>query len=160
MPLSEAVTFLFARTGSDNGSRSERTAASATGYLTRRSALALEQAAIFITTHDTPFQDYLTSYSKRQLERLNKSKPVCQVHQPAVGSPGECREPATRRDDQLTWRYSIGEQEKLSLFKVNISAIPSRRCRGSYVESHLLMTGTIGRPWLLLLLAGRHGTPR
>ena len=83
MSADEAVDFLFARTGR-SAAADERDAAFALaaelGYL----PLALEQAAAFVTAHDTSFRDYLTSFRNRHLELLNEKGPVAGYYQASV----------------------------------------------------------------------------
>ncbi len=89
----EAITFLFTRTGRTDpnpisparGNRIRPTQetdpspeyqaaidlAAELGYL----PLALEQAAAYIVTNRVPFTDYLNSYRKQRLKRLEKAKP-------------------------------------------------------------------------------------
>lgn len=86
MPLNEAVAFLFARTGRDEGNSDERAAASAVAARLGCLPLALEQAAAFITAHDATFRDYVASYGKRQLELLNESKPVAGDYSDSVAT--------------------------------------------------------------------------
>jgi hypothetical protein len=75
MPSQDAVDFLFARTGRVV-STEEKDAAFALAKELGHLPLALEQAAAFITAHDTLFRDYLASYRKRRLELLNETRPV------------------------------------------------------------------------------------
>ncbi len=70
----EAITFLLTRTGrTDAASPPAQVAelAAELGYL----PLALEQAAAYIVTNRVSFGDYLTSYRKQRLKRLEKAKP-------------------------------------------------------------------------------------
>jgi tetratricopeptide (TPR) repeat protein len=99
MTLDEAVEFLFARTGrisaEDEEKRAALTLAKELGCL----PLALEQAAAFITAHQTPFSDYLRSYQKRQLELLGESWPVSGDYPLSV---------------ETTWAMNVAEIDTLS----------------------------------------------
>lgn len=99
MPQSEAVAFLFSRTGRNVENADERTAAAALATELGGLPLALEQAAAFMTAHDTPFRDYLTSYHKRQLELLNESRPVVGDYPSSVDT---------------TWRLNFAEVNRAS----------------------------------------------
>lgn len=76
MKPNEAVDFLFDRTGRDRKDPKEEAAAlklsEDLGFL----PLALEQAAAYIHEVKCGFQSYLESFKRRQLELLEKRKPV------------------------------------------------------------------------------------
>jgi tetratricopeptide (TPR) repeat protein len=72
----DALKFLLERTGHNSEKNSDENTAALElaeelGYL----PLALEQAAAYIVTQKARFQDYLTSYRKLKLKRLEKEKP-------------------------------------------------------------------------------------
>ena len=70
----EAITFLLTRTrrtDAANPPAQVAELAAELGYL----PLALEQAAAYIVTNRVSFGDYLTSYRKQRLKRLEKAKP-------------------------------------------------------------------------------------
>ncbi len=76
MPASEAVDFLFKRTGRAADDAGEQAAAATLskelGYL----PLALEQAGAYVLAQQMGFANYLKSYGKRRLTLLEKGLPV------------------------------------------------------------------------------------
>ena len=76
MSETEALDFLFKRTGREDNDVDEKAAAielaNSLGYL----PLALEQAGAYINFHQAKFQEYLMSFKKRRLELLNLSPPI------------------------------------------------------------------------------------
>jgi tetratricopeptide (TPR) repeat protein len=65
------------------------------GYL----PLALEQAAAYIVTNRVPFADYLTSYRKQRLKRLEKAKPKLGHYPDSVAT---------------TWALNLKEVQKVA----------------------------------------------
>ncbi len=76
MPATEAVDFLYKRTGREAGDAGEKAAAATLaeelGYL----PLALEQAGAYLLAQQMSFADYLKSYGKRRLTLLQQALPV------------------------------------------------------------------------------------
>jgi hypothetical protein len=76
MPPSEAVAFLFRRTGRTDADLAEKAAAQALAADLDYLLLALEQAAAFIAHYQSRFQDYLRDFRVQRLALLEQSKPV------------------------------------------------------------------------------------
>jgi tetratricopeptide (TPR) repeat protein len=75
----EALAFLLQRTGREPGEEPLAPTVDAAAQLAKELGylpLALEQAAAYIVAKKARFQDYLASYQKLKLKRLEKSKPM------------------------------------------------------------------------------------
>jgi tetratricopeptide (TPR) repeat protein len=70
----EALDFLLTRTSRHSADSAEREAAAELASELGNLPLALEQAAAYVTETNVAFSDYLTSYRKRRIALLEKSK--------------------------------------------------------------------------------------
>lgn len=69
----EAVSFLFARTGREDGDSNERAAAFELATELGNLPLALEQAAAYIAETNAAFTDYLAAFRKRRVALLERA---------------------------------------------------------------------------------------
>jgi class 3 adenylate cyclase/tetratricopeptide (TPR) repeat protein len=80
----EALQFFLARTGRENSEPGERAAAMELAAELGNLPLALEQAAAYITETDATFGEYATSFRKRRMRLLDRSKTLVSHESVAV----------------------------------------------------------------------------